>query len=83
MTRKRDPLPQHSRDQSRADRDTRQTHENRQDFSRREVKHGTQRSETQTEGGQRRDDAGNYTPDPGRPELEHGDNKRPYKRAGH
>lgn len=83
MTRKRDSRPQHSRDQSRADHDTRQTHENRQDFSRREVKHGTQRSETQAESGQRHDDAGNYTPDPGHPEHERGDAKRPFTRAGH
>lgn len=83
MTRKPDSVPQHSRDQSRTDHDTRRSNENQQDFSRRDVKHGTQRSETQTESGQRHDDAGNLTPDPGLPEHERGDAKRPYKRAGH
>lgn len=71
-----------SREQSRRAHDTRQTHENRQDFDRREMHRGTQRSDQETKGGKVRHDDGSYRPDPGRQEAEHGDDKRPYKRAG-
>lgn len=83
MARTPTPPPQQARDTSRAASDTRQTHQNQQDFSRREQQRGTQRSETQTEGGLRRDDGGSYAPAPGAPDKERGDKKRPYKRAGH
>jgi hypothetical protein len=82
MASHRQPPQEQARTTSRAAQATNHTHKNQQDFSRRDVKRGTQRSETQTEGGQRRDDAGNLAPDPARPEQEHGDDKRPYKRAG-
>lgn len=83
MARTPTPPPQQARDTSRAAHDTRQTHENRQDFSRREQQRGTQRSETQVEGGLRHDDGGSYSPAPTPPVKEQGDAKRPYKRAGH
>lgn len=82
MSRPTTPPDQKARDASRAAHDTRRTLENRQDFGRREIQHGTPRNETQIEGAARRDDAGNNAPQPGRPEQEEGDERRPYKRAG-
>lgn len=82
MTRRSPPSPQKARTASRVAHDTRHTNANSQDFSRREIQHGTQRSETQSEGGPRRDDAGNLAPQSGRPEQESGDERRPYKRSG-
>lgn len=62
---------------------TNQTRENAQDFSRREIKRGTQRSEAESGGGQHRDAEGNLAPLNPPPAQEAGDRKRPYKRAGH
>lgn len=60
-----------------------QTRENAQDFSRREIKRGTQRTEAETASGQHRDTEGKLAPLNQHPEKEAGDSKRPYKRAGH
>lgn len=73
---------QAARDTSRRAHDLRHTNDNPQDFSRREVQRGTQRNETQIEGGRRHDDGGSYAPEPLRPEQEQGDARRPHKRAG-
>lgn len=83
MTRRATPPSQAARNTGRAAHDTRQTHENQQEFNRREQQRGTQRSETQVEGGQRRDDGGSLAPAPTEPVREQGDAKRPYRRAGH
>jgi hypothetical protein len=50
-----------AREQSREDQ-ARRPGENRQDFGNREFQRGTQRNETQIEGGQRRDDGGSLAP---------------------
>lgn len=60
-----------------------QTRETAQDFSRREIQRGTQRSEAETVSGQHRDEEGKLAPLNPQPEQEAGDSKRPYKRAGH
>jgi hypothetical protein len=82
MTRKQQQPPQQTRrDQSRSAQTTNQNPHNQQSFASREVQRGTQRNETQTEGGQRRNDGGSI--DAGEQgQAEHGDDKRPYKRAG-
>lgn len=82
MPRDNTPPSQQAREQSRADHAAHTPDKDAQDFGRREIQRGTQRSETQIEGGRRHDDAGSHAPEPGRPEKEQGDAKRPYKRAG-
>lgn len=81
MTRPRTPPGQAARQQQRSDRATNDNPHEHQDFASRPVQRGTERNETQIEGGARRNDAGSI--DDGTPHAaEHGDDRRPYKRAG-
>lgn len=76
------PSGQGALDNSRRAHDVRRSNDNPQDFSRREVQRGTQRNETQVEGGGRRNDGGSPASVPQGPEQEQGDARRPHKRAG-
>lgn len=81
MSRPQTPPDQAARQQQQSDRATNDNPHHRRDFASREVQRGTQRNETQIEGGARRNDGGSV--DDGTPRgAEHGDDKRPYKRAG-
>ncbi|MDF2446023.1 MAG: hypothetical protein K0S46_1259 [Moraxellaceae bacterium] len=82
MTRKQQQSPEQTRrDQSRSAQTTNRNPHQQQSFASRDIQRGTQRSETQVEGGQRRNDGG--SPDTGaQNQTEHGDDKRPHKRAG-
>lgn len=81
MSRKPENPQQAARDQGRAAQPPKQNPSDHRDFASREIQRGTQRSETQTEDGPRRNDAGSLD-DGSRGGPEHGDDKRPYKRAG-
>ncbi|MCD6059814.1 MAG: hypothetical protein K0S16_125 [Moraxellaceae bacterium] len=61
MASQRQDPKEKAREQSREDQ-ARQRGENRQDFGNREFQRGTQRNETQIEGGIRRDDSGGIAP---------------------
>lgn len=62
MSRRRDTPQQKARETSREARATAHGRHDRQDYSDRDFQHGTQRNETQIEGGQRRNDAGSLEP---------------------
>lgn len=81
MSRKQQNRQQTRRDQSLAAQTTNSNPHNQQSFASRDIQRGTQRSETQSEGGRRRNDAGSIDDVP-QNDTEHGDDKRPYKRAG-
>lgn len=61
MTRQRRNPRENAREQSREDQ-AKSPGEVRQNFGNRDFQRGTQRNETQIEGGIRRDDAGNVAP---------------------
>lgn len=78
---------QKARETSRSMQNTNINPHYQQDFASREIQHGTERSETQIEGGQRRNDAGDKEPAPQEQRSpqdveERGDARREYKRAG-
>lgn len=83
MSKRRQPPQEQVREHRPNPHATHQTRENAQDFSRREIQRGTQRSEAETASGQHRDAEGNPAPLNPHPEHEAGDSKRPYKRGGH
>lgn len=62
MSRRRDTPQQKAREASREARANAHGRHDRQDYSDRDFQHGTQRNETQIEGGQRRNDAGGLEP---------------------